>query len=149
MHSMESKTSTHINSLHDPPLSSLNTLPNTHKKLQTTAKLRQSLSMLQYTKTAKEIPEDPETQLALGLLWQSVLMLSQAVGLPNMSNLHRGLVASNCREIAYFVIYRLWKNVATGKGLEAYIRRVRNKRPHWMQGSCTWDVYLDIVQGRV
>jgi hypothetical protein len=40
--------------------------------------------MLQNTKTAKEIPEDPETQLALGLLWQSVLMLSQAVGLPNM-----------------------------------------------------------------
>jgi hypothetical protein len=39
---------------------------------------------------AKEIPEDPETQLALGLLWQSiprvfVVMLSQAVGLPNMA----------------------------------------------------------------
>jgi len=39
---------------------------------------------------AKEIPKDPETQLALGLLWQSVprvvvVMLSHAVGLPNMA----------------------------------------------------------------
>jgi hypothetical protein len=37
----------------------------------------------------KKNPFGPETQLSLGLLWQSiprffVLMLSQAVGLPNM-----------------------------------------------------------------
>jgi hypothetical protein len=59
-------------------------------KSQSTHASFQSLKLLaRWKETAKEIPEDPETQFALGLLWQStprfsVVMLSQAVGLPNM-----------------------------------------------------------------
>jgi hypothetical protein len=73
----------------NPPLNPRLTPFPTRTKICKPQPIPPRLSIISYNKTAKEIPEDPETQLALGLLWQSiprvlVLMLSQAVGLPNM-----------------------------------------------------------------
>ena len=69
-------------------------------------------------------------------------MLSQAVGLPNMSNLHRGLVASNWRGNRLFCYIFVMDKCGYGKGarkptLGEYATNDRNG----CKAHSTWDIF--------